>query len=466
VTISSAGPLLTRAESVAIARAVEARLSEQRTTRRLADSTRMTTGATATKSAPGTVSITSAELRKMADSIREEIQRAVFDSLNRVQQSAQAQQFGRGGGRPGDRGGSGGQGGAERVFIQRGGSPSRFNGIAPELDSLMRSIEQTGRAMSRSGATLDAAAFDKRATTMGPSRRLVVTEPRVNRSLAEVTPYGAALADSARKTLGASKRFLIVNADSVRGALEKTRTIDDLSQLLNAEAFASISVTPAGPDSVIWQLHVRDLGADGAYGLRSWTSKPVGRRDAIPKLDSLLAQSVTQLNEMDRAPRRPPPPTAPGGPLSKEAFDARAANMGPPRRLVVWSHPPDRARPEVEAAGNALTDNFRNALRTNPRYIVVSSDETLNALAKSRQRDIVAQMLRADLMVTIRGNAQRDSLVWTATAWDLAAHPALEQRTVNSPRVPVSAPATVADSLLRGVAKALDVVDHAPRRAP
>ncbi|MEA3245210.1 MAG: serine/threonine-protein kinase [Gemmatimonadota bacterium] len=298
VTVSPAGPLLTRAESLAIARAVEARLAERRQAPR-ADSSAppgaAARGVPAGSGAAGGLSDADTEaLRRLADSLRDEIQRAVFDSLARVQQAARA--AGRGG-----RGDSG-----QRIFVERTGPPSRFTGLAPELDSLMRAIGQTGRAM-RSG-TGDSREFSRRAANLGPPRRVAITLPRILRSLEPAAPVAAALADSLRRVIGGSPRFDLVPADSVAAALQKTRTVDDLAKMLNADVFASISVFRVGADSVRWQVALRDLTAHSAYGLRSWISQPTSVSAPPPGLDTLLAQTLSQLGEMDRAPRQPPGP--------------------------------------------------------------------------------------------------------------------------------------------------------------
>jgi serine/threonine-protein kinase len=456
VTISPAGPLLTRAESLAIARAVEARVAEQRAATRKGDSAAgRPAGATQPNGADA--------LKKMADSIRDEIQRAVFDSLARVQQAAADGRSGRSGR------GSGGRGpeSTTRVYINDGRSgtgPGRFIGLAPEFDSLMRSIDQSGRA-ARAANALDQREFARRAATLGAARRVVITEPRLSRSMEGAAPISAALADSLRRTIGASKRFVVVPADSVAGALQKTRTIDDLSQMLGADIFASVQAFRVGGDSVRWQVTLRDLTAHSAYGLRSWVANPTPVTVMPPGLDSLLPQTVGQLNEMDRAPRRPPPPDAPGGPLSKEAFDARAANLGPARRLIVWNHPPDPQHKDIELGGTALADILRKSLSGNARYVVLPVGETMEILNKTRNRDVVARDAKAELMVTIRGSTVRDSVQYTVTAWDMGAYGPYQQRSVNAGRVAANNLTANADALSRLVAQALETLDRAPRQA-
>ncbi len=287
VTVSPAGPLLTRAESLAIARAVEARLAEERRARRI-DTTRRP-GAEPRTAAPGPGTAETDALRRMADSIRDEIQRAVFDSLARVQLAARAGRVST-------------TDSLQRIFVERAGPPSRFTGLAPELDSLMRTIDQTGRVM-RSGPG-DAREFSRRAANLGPPRRVAITLPRITRSLEPAAPVAAALADSLRRVIGNSPRFDLVPADSVAAALQRTRTIDDLAKMLNADVFASISVFRVGADTVRWQVALRDLTAHSAYSLRSWISPPTAIGVPPAGLDTLLAQTVTQLGEMDRAPRQ------------------------------------------------------------------------------------------------------------------------------------------------------------------
>ena len=308
VTVSQAGPPLTRAESLAIASAVEQRLAQRRQAAPPpeAGASRAPAAARATQAAPA-AALPDSVLRKMADSIRGEIERAVFDSLARVEAASREGRNGRG----------------ARVQIDAGrrgfapGVPSTIVGLSPSLDSMLRVADEVRRttASSVSRGGIDSAAFAKRAATLGPARRLVVTEPRTYRGMDDLNAYAVTVADSLRHALGGSRRFVLVDRDTVRQALEKTRTIDDLAQILNADAFASITVVPLRGDSVRWQLTLRDLSAHTAYRTRTLMSSTASRHGAAPGLDSILTIAVRQLHEMDRAPRRtvdlPVPPKQP-----------------------------------------------------------------------------------------------------------------------------------------------------------
>jgi predicted Ser/Thr protein kinase len=480
VTISPAGPLLTRAESLAIAKAVDSRVEEERAIRRAKTDSLAKARAGAnpgtSATAPAPVAMTAEALNRMADSMRNEIQRAIFDSLARMQQSAMLEGGRRGGRGPGAQSFGGregllpppgsGRGPDPRIVIQGANSNQRvIQGLGGEIDSLLRAMEFATRG-TRVGA-LDPVNFARRAATMGPPRRIVITEPRPSRSTEHAMSEGARIADALRNAFAANKRYIVAPRDSVRAALEKTRTIDDLAPMLNADLFVNISVSRrGGGDSVHWQVTTRDLGAHGAYSLRSYISPPGAPRPAPSDLDSLVAKALVNVSEMDRAPRKPPPEDAPGGPLSKEAFAARAESMGPPRRLIVWTHPRDPNRPDIEAAGNVVADALRKSFTTIPRYVVVSTDETTNALAKSRDREDVARNTRAELMLTIRGGMSRDSIQYTVTAWDLGAHRSYEQRSMTAGRVSLGSPTANIDSLFRLSAKHLETLDKAPRRPP
>ena len=114
------------------------------------------------------------------------------------------------------------------------------------------------------------------------------------------------LADSLRHVLTSGKRFIAVDRDTVRFALEKRRTIDDLAQVLRSDLFASITLVPAGADSVQVHVMLRDPGAHPAYGMRSPASTTSAARDPVTGLDSLRSHAARQRGEMGYAPRKAP----------------------------------------------------------------------------------------------------------------------------------------------------------------
>ena len=162
---------------------------------------------------------------------------------------------------------------------------------------------------------------------------------------------------------------------------------------------------------------------------------------------------------MDRAPR--------AGVIDPEvrAFEERAANLGPPRRLVIWNHPPhDDLR--VQEGGTSVLDILRLALR-NPRFVQVPRDSTLALLARSRNRETVMNALNADFMVSIASSftSQRaDSVSWIISVRDLGAASQYQERSFRSAPAPIESPLAFSAITLSRVLAALEQMDRAPRK--
>ena len=110
-------------------------------------------------------------------------------------------------------------------------------------------------------------------------------------------------------------------------------------------------------------------------------------------------------------------------------------------------------------------DVVRQSLTGSKRFIPVRRDSTLATLEKTRDRKLVGSMLNSELLISIRGLAERaDSIRWIITISDAGAVSAYEARTVTGPRVPIAAPHTAAASLVAQVLALLEQIDRAPRR--
>ena len=138
--------------------------------------------------------------------------------------------------------------------------------------------------------------------------------------------------------------------------------------------------------------------------------------------------------------------------------------MGPPRHVIIADPPPDRAHPELQAAGTAVMDQLRKELAANSRYLVVNHDSTNAALARSRNRDSIMVWLGGDMNVSIRAypTTNPDSVRWMVTLFDPTAMARSE--TVNLGPVARSTAAVVTDSLVRLASRGLWQLDHTPRR--
>jgi hypothetical protein len=150
------------------------------------------------------------------------------------------------------------------------------------------------------------------------------------------------------------------------------------------------------------------------------------------------------------------------------AFQERAANMGPPRRIVIWNHPPhDNLR--VQEAGSVVMDGLRAALRGSTRFVQVPRDSTLDLLARSRNRETVMSTLNADLMVSISSstNSQSaDSVSWIISVRDMTALPNYAERSFRSASAPIATPFAYTAAALARTLAAIEQMDTAPRRRP
>jgi len=251
--VSSAAAMLTREDSMAIAKAVSERMAPSR-------------GPQARQVARAD----SAGLVHIVDSIRADIQRTVLDSL--VHLSARA-------------------GGAAAL------------GLAEAARGLQMAAEGQGNPPSM---------IEMRTmpppSTRGP-RRVVVAPPRPSRTRPELDVIAGALVDSLRSRIDASPRWVSVPGDSVAAALRESRTVNGVQERLSSDIIVSVSLIPA-KDSVVRLITVRDLMGPNGFNVRTIVS-PVAASDPSAGLSDLVPKVVQQLLEMERGARAPRPPRLP-----------------------------------------------------------------------------------------------------------------------------------------------------------
>ena len=296
--------VLTREDSLAIARAIQKKINEQNASVvAKAESVHKKPQPTAT-AAPA-ASVATAEdiarsMTRMVDSLRAEIQKAVLDSVTRV----------------------------------RGISPGyAFVTGDAGIDSMVRRLSRDGRGRGASGASganiyveqrmqehgdprpprpnpLSREAYEERARNMGPPRRLFVSIPATNSRSSLIAPQVDSLVDSLRAMFTRDTRYVLVPTDSVKAALAKTRSVSAIAESLHVDLFASLTVSVLPDTSVLWQITTRDLGAHSAFATRAVSAR-VERPNLLKEIDSLVFTTTRNLREQDHAPRRKPPQDGP-----------------------------------------------------------------------------------------------------------------------------------------------------------
>lgn len=219
-------------------------------------------------------------LASIADSLRNEIQRAVLDSISR----------------------------------ERGPRPDLTAIVksASALESLSKLAERFSRPDRRPNEPLRTdyraveiapEAFAERAKNMGPSRRIFMSSPELRGPLGALGPAADSLMEVLRASVSRMPRFGLIDRDTARAALGKTRNISSISKTLDVELFAALYVSLQPDSSVIWTLTVRDLGAHPAFGTRSAVAR--GSVGALPGgTEAFITKATRYLDEIDHAPRR------------------------------------------------------------------------------------------------------------------------------------------------------------------
>ena len=95
-------------------------------------------------------------------------------------------------------------------------------------------------------------------------------------------------------------------------ALSRSRDVSDIGRTLGSDLLVSIRLNLLPRDSAMMMLQLFDLGATNAYRTRMSGGRKVAKNEVLAGLDAMLLSTITYLDEMSRAPRRPtPPPTPP-----------------------------------------------------------------------------------------------------------------------------------------------------------
>ena len=288
-TTSVAGPapaVLTREDSLAIAAAIERKFAEQRAAARVrAESTQRSNRPAAANAPAMTQEDLNRQMTRIADSLRVEIQRSVLDSVTRVR------------GRPLD--------------------ISAALGAAMAMESLGRAAQGAARPFPspderrlQRARELSSEAFAERANDLGPPRRLLLSHPRLSARQGALASAADSLADSLRMAIQRTGRFVVIDQDSTRRMLERTRTINTIAEAMNVEVFASIYLTQQKDSAISWTITVRDLTAHPAFTTRSIATRS-DPGAPLSSIEGLVSKSVQFLHEIDRAPRRPTPPAPP-----------------------------------------------------------------------------------------------------------------------------------------------------------
>jgi hypothetical protein len=150
------------------------------------------------------------------------------------------------------------------------------------------------------------------AAPVAAPRRLVIAEQPELSQWPEAALLGRAVSDSLRRMLrGRPRQYILVDQDSVRMALTRSRDVSEMSRLFGSELMISVRLMPMPRDSAMLTLQLWDLGAANQFRTRIAGGRKVAKSEVLAGLDAILLSTLTYLDEMSRAPRRPPPTPPP-----------------------------------------------------------------------------------------------------------------------------------------------------------
>ncbi len=257
--VAPLGAMLTREDSMAIARAVASRMTQSPAPVR------------APAAPPDPLA-----LAALTDSIRAQVQRVVLDSLVRIQART-----------------------AERSV----------------------SVTAIGEAAARQGGLAEAAA--EAAVATRPNRRVIVAVPRTPRDRPDLDAVAATLADSLRRAIDAHPRYAAVPADSVAAVLQDARTVNTVQERLDASLIVSITLVPRGDSVVrLVQVRDLAAPAGFGMRVVSHTAAFADPTAGVGKLVAESMRAMLEMERSARefvrqAQRAPAPPRPPQAPVTQ-----------------------------------------------------------------------------------------------------------------------------------------------------
>ena len=297
--------------------------------------------------------------------------------------------------------------------------------------------------------TVSQAGLEERRANMGPKRKVLL--------VADTDTVSSAVRTRVARLLD-GERYDVTMSDALR-ASSSQESLDSLAMSSGHDMVFAVQAPMRRDSSFSANVRMHDLTAHGSYA-NSGASRRITRDSISIGADSLAVQVSRRATQMDRGPR--------ANVVDPEvrAFEERARDLGGPRRVVIWNHPP-HDNLSIQEAGSSVMDALRIAVRSLPRFTQVPRDSTLDLLARSRNRETVLNALKADFMVSIAASVSsdsKDSVSWVITVRDAGAARQFEERGFRSAPAPLGRPYGFVSATLARVLAAMEQMDAAPRR--
>lgn len=178
--------------------------------------------------------------------------------------------------------------------------------VAPiNADSLRKAIQRAvtdSIAKANPPRPVAAVAPVEVAVAPAPSgkRRVAITEPKENGQQPALLAFSRTLTDALRGSLDKEGGFILIDQDSVRGAIAKSSSREEAERILQPDVLISPTYSGTG-DTVSIIVSVRDLRNSSSFGIRVTSTKLILHL-ADAYVGPIMQSILKQVDDLSKAP--------------------------------------------------------------------------------------------------------------------------------------------------------------------
>ena len=131
-------------------------------------------------------------------------------------------------------------------------------------------------------------------------RRVAITEPKENGQQPALLAFSRTLTDALRGSLDKVGGFILIDQDSVRGAIAKSSSREDAEKILQPDVLISPTYSGTG-DTVSIIVSVRDLRNSSSFGIRVTSTKLILHL-ADAYVGPIMQSILKQVDDLAKAP--------------------------------------------------------------------------------------------------------------------------------------------------------------------
>jgi len=190
-----------------------------------------------------------------------------------------------------------------QIQAVKGKSPVPVAAI--NADSLRKAIQRSVTdSIARANPPRPVAAVAPVEVAVAPApsgkRRVAITEPKENGQQPALLAFSRTLTDALRGSLDKEGGFILIDQDSVRGAVAKSSSREDAERILQPDVLISPTYSGTG-DTVSIIVSVRDLRNSSSFGIRVTSTKLILHL-ADAYVGPIMQSILKQVDDLSKAP--------------------------------------------------------------------------------------------------------------------------------------------------------------------